>query len=257
MTKRTDPAVERNLDFIHRILYAKGYNMASFAKAVGISQQLAYHYFTVRDDMTLYNAQTLLGKLGIEIQPGFIAAERPEQEPQTDSVLTIKQTENYILQGEEILYQRTEAPRYIKEHIGKGKRLDFLAKELASLQIDEKGLCQKLELKRGMLIYIFEKDDIKISTLYGIAKKLGKKITWVIKNVQGEITELTPGELAEKKLRSIVGDDIDIIETIHTKGNKFRFRVSVKEGKAISTVPGVKIVSVGQGGNEVILETFI
>ena len=92
MTKRTDPAVERNLDFIHRILYAKGYNMASFAKAVGISQQLAYHYFTVRDDMTLYNAQTLLGKLGIEIQPGFITAERPEQEPQTDSVLTIKHT---------------------------------------------------------------------------------------------------------------------------------------------------------------------
>lgn len=256
MAKTNNPTTERTLDFLREIIKGKGMNMASFARATGISQQLVYHYLTVKDDMSLFTVQTLLRKIGIELDPELRKNKNTQQEKTTQEVVTVT-NKQYIIEGDPILIQeRASVPKYILNSIGTGKRLEFLAKELSQLKISEKELCTKLDIKRGMLIYVFEKDDLRISTLYNIAQKLNRTIIWKVKNINPEEAIISPEEIAQQKLTDLIGN-VNIIETIHTKGNKFRFRLVVDEGAKLQNQKSMKILSIGPQKNEALIELTI
>lgn len=250
MTKRLDPNVERNLDFLRDIIRAKGMTMASFADAAGISQQLAYHYFTAKDDISLYNAQKylerekILIRLEVDFGPASIAQKRHEAAPGKA---------NYTIQGDMPIRTVNPTPKYIHEMVGTDARLEFLARALDSMKCSEKELCDILEVKRGLLMYLFAKDDIKVSMLYKFSRQINRPVIWKVTNIAPGGASKSPEEAAAEKLMSLIGK-VDVLETIHTKGNRYRFRIRMRDDLDISKTRSVKILSVNAAAGEITVE---
>lgn len=251
MTRRIEPNEEKNLDFLRDILRAKGLSMASFARAAGISQQLVYHYFTAKDDISLYNVKKHLAAIGIRLDVDFGEVSVAQKKYESDSG-QIK----YTILGETPTRTNNLTPKYIREKVGTEARLEFLARALDSMKRSEKELCDILGVKRGLLMYLFENDDIKVSMLYKIAKQIGRPVLWKVTNVEPEAGAKTAEEAAAEKLMSLVGK-VDVLETIHTKGNRYRFRIKMRDDLDISKTRSVKILSVNAAKEELLLELVI
>lgn len=250
MTKRFESNEERNLDFIKEILKAKEMNMAEFAKAAGVSQQIVYHYLTLKDDMTLFTAQKLLQAININLCVSFeSAAEEEEPQPIT---LTKKK---YVIIGNAPAKKSAQTPKYIRDCIGSGKRMEFLARELAALQADEKTLCETFEIKRGALMYIFSNDNIYISVLYRFAEKLNKTIQWNITNTTEKTNALNYNQTVRKKVHDCLGN-VRIVNIRHIKTNHFRCIIETEE-KEITPQSSMKILSVNPNKHEVTLEVIL
>lgn len=251
MTKRFDPNEERNLDFLRQILRAKGLTMASFAHQANIKPQLVYHYFTVKDDISLYNVKKHLAAIGIRLDVDFGDVSVAQKQYETNPA-QIK----YAILGETPIRTENLTPKYIREKVGTEARLEFLARALDSLKRSEKELCDLLDVKRGLLMYLFENDDIKVSMLYKMAKRINRPVLWRVTNVEPEAGAKTAEEAAVEKLASLVGK-VEILETIHTKGNRYRFRIRMKDDLDISKKRSVKILSVNAAAGEITVELTV
>lgn len=251
MTRRIENGKERNLDFLREIITAKGMTMASFARAAGISQQLVYHYFTAKDDISLYNAQKHLSVIGIKLEVDFGKPYLADIRLDTE-----KQKNKYTILGDTPIRTNNLTPKYVRDSIKPEKRLCFLAKALDSLKLSEKELCDVLGVKRGLLMYMFENDDIKVSLLYKFAKRINRHIMWKVTNISPDENKTTPEQDATNKLISLVGP-LDIIETTHTKGNRYRFRIKMKDDLDITKTKSVKILSVNAANQELLLEIIM
>ena len=251
MTRRIEPGEEKNLDFLREILQAKGMTMASFARAAGISQQLVYHYFTAKDDISLYNVKKHLAAIGIRLDVDFGEISVAQKKYESDSG-RIK----YTILGDAPVRTNNLTPKYIRDKVGTEARLEFLARALDSLKRSEKELCDLLDVKRGLLMYLFDNDDIKVSMLYKMAKRINRPVMWKVTNIEPEAGTKTAEEAAAEKLTSLIGE-VEILETIHTKGNRYRFRIRMRNDLDISKTRSVKILSVNAAKEELLLELVI
>ena len=225
-------------------------NMAEFAEAAGISQQLLYHYFTVKDDMSLYTAKNLLKKTGMELIPGIES--KTGESAETFEI----HSEDFSIEGDLPIKKKSRTPKYIKESAAGDKRLSFLAREIEKTGKSEAELCERLGVKRGLLMYVFEGDDIRISMLYSFARALGKKVVWRIKNSPNDTIALSPEQHAEEKVKELLGP-VDIVKITHTKGNRFRITVSLLGEVEVNKKKGLKVHSVNPLENTITIDLAI
>ena len=212
---------KRTMAFLWKIIAMLGYNQASFARAVGRSQQLIYSYLVTADDCLLSTVQDMLLKLGFYLTPAFIGRQDKKQtDPTGDSILA--EGPGYCIVGSLPRRQKGHAPSYILDYPSEGGRLSFLATVLVDLDLNERELCELLGLSRGQLQYIFKNNDIKISQINHIAQVQGKRVEWQVSSVVCK----APNRMEQAKdILGKVFENIVHIDETHSRGNSYVYHI--------------------------------
>lgn len=185
--KLENTTADRRLSFLTDTIYSYGYNKSKIAKLLGESQQYLAWHFSVKDDCRLSQAEQILAVMGLELKVELkkdnVAHVPVRQFNKVEGQNTgvkftiINQTSKQITQ------HNTTMPDYVN-NCPPEARMYFLAQYLPNVKIPITALCNQCEIDMSSLRYIFQKDDIKISQIFQIAKGTGGEIRWKISDKQ-------------------------------------------------------------------------
>lgn len=170
---------ERRLAFLVDIYTSLGYTQQSFAEACGISAQLLNWYVSVTDDCPLSRLEAMMGKVGLAITVRLDAVHLGKIQ-RTFS----RNGSKYRIEGS---FEGVKAKSLLPEYItscGPERRLHFLRTFIEESNMTVPVFCKKCEMDMTVLRYYFNRDDMKLSILYGIAEHTGAELVWTVNPLQ-------------------------------------------------------------------------
>ena len=166
---------ERRLAFLVDIYTSLGYTQQSFAEACGISAQLLNWYISVTDDCPLSRLETMMGKVGLSISVRL----DPAQVGKIQRTFS-RNGSKYRIEGSfEGVTAKSLLPEYITT-CGPERRLHFLRTFIEDSNMTVPVFCKRCEMDMTVLRYYFNRDDMKLSILYGIAEHTGAELVWTV-----------------------------------------------------------------------------
>jgi len=172
----------RRLSFLTNIITATGHNKNDIAKAIGTTQQAMSYYFSVKDDCRLSMAKTILDVIGltldVEIRKGgtkkILELAKKIEGTNSKVKFTIETPVEYKAR-----WVNPQMPDYVN-NCTPDKNLYFLALYLPTCGMPITNLMKKCGIQMASLSYMFNKDDMKISQIFKIAKATGGEIVWKV-----------------------------------------------------------------------------
>lgn len=177
----------RRLSFLANIFKATGHNYSDIAKLCNTTQQSMSWIFSVMDDCRLSQAEQFLRVIGLDLKVELTNKNKQNKEfSLEDKKEGVNSGVHYTIQGDinEILkWTNPKMPDYINE-CSKDKRMYFLAKYIPNVGMNITELTERFGIEMTSLRYIFQKDDIKISKIFDIARATDAEITWKVNRIK-------------------------------------------------------------------------
>lgn len=169
--KRIGQNPNRNLAFFTQIISELGYTMASFARAIGTSQQNIYH-FMLLDDITLSELQDWFVRLGLLITATFEGA----------SPLPIKSDVTSIVWGMDVrpVVGNTSMDAQVRLLAASSSRIAFVAQLIVDTKIGVHAFIKRLGVPRTTFFSWLERGDVRISALNKMAEMTGTHLVWTV-----------------------------------------------------------------------------
>ena len=174
--KRIGQNPNRNLAFFTQIISELGYTMASFARAIGTSQQNIYH-FMLHDDITLSELQDWFIRLGLLITATFDGA----------SPLPIKSDVPNIVWGTDVrpVVGKTSMDAQVRLLAASSSRIAFVAKLIVDTNLGVQAFYTRLGVPRTTFLAWIDRGDVRISALNRMAEMTGTHLVWTVEKARG------------------------------------------------------------------------
>lgn len=160
---------DRRLYFMDFVFKSKGMSLTEVAAKASLSPQ-SLSWIMISDDTKLQNVHMIFRSLGLTIEPEIV----PHVQYAVPGPVLV--TESY-----ELVFV-PEMPRLIdpvlEMSIEKNGVLAFLARFLRDNWISVERLSDDCSIHVSSLKYMFDVDNIRISKLYCIADRYGRRIRW-------------------------------------------------------------------------------
>ena len=171
--KRTGEEPNANLAFLNNIIRSLGFTWASFARAIGISQQLM-HYFLLMDDILLSEVQDWLSRLGIKLNVHFDGGKPLPVKP-TSSALNIVWRAGILP-----VKKKSTMDYQVARLADSGSRIGFVAKLISESGLSVHEFYARLGVPRTTFGNWLERDDIRVSILYRMAEMTYTRLVWTL-----------------------------------------------------------------------------
>ena len=173
--KHTGKNPNKNLAFFTQIIHDLGYSMASFARAIGTSQQNIYH-FLINDDITLSELQEWFTRLGLKITATFEGI-KP---------LPIESDVPTIIWGPDVLPvgKKTNLDAQVRLLASSSSRIAFVAQLIIDSKHGVHAFYTRLRVPRTTFMSWLDRGDVRISALYRMAEITSTKLVWRIDSIQ-------------------------------------------------------------------------
>ena len=161
----------KNLAFLTQIIHDLGYSMASFARAIGTSQQNIYH-FLINDDITLSELQEWFTRLGLKITATFEGI-KP---------LPIESDVPNIIWGPDVLPvgNKTNLDAQVRLLASSSSRIAFVAQLIIESKHGAHAFYTRLGVPRTTFLAWIDRGDVRISALNKMAEMTGTHLVWTV-----------------------------------------------------------------------------
>lgn len=166
--KRNGNKASRRMYFLEHIIKSQSLTWEKVAEKCGVSQQ-SISWMMVSDDAKLTRVKDILKALDISITLEYVWSKNAEPESENE--------QRFEIQGLLCINNAAIDP-IVNEALDENKNLYFLARFLADSHISVLDFSKKAGIPKQYLKRYFEKDDIRISTIYEIAEACDLKIRW-------------------------------------------------------------------------------
>lgn len=163
---------DKNMNFLVKILKELNINYTDLARAAGVTPQLVA-YWIDHDDIKLSRLISALKALNIKIECHFQKIQESNTIELSDNI--------YDLQMYNVHRYKKELPGtgfVIENAIASNARLKFLAELVKEMNLSLIEFSEEVDRKYQSMHHCFKVDDIKISIIYDIARKTGRRVRW-------------------------------------------------------------------------------
>lgn len=166
----------RRLYFLEHIIKSQKLTWEKVAKKCGVSQQ-SISWMIISDDTKLSRIKEIMKALGSSISIEY-AQKKVELERENGQRVEVR--------GNLYLHEYIEP--IVEDALDKNKNLYFLARFLADEHISVLDFSKKIGKPKQYIKRYFEKDDMRISTIYEIAEVYDLKIIWNLDKLESDST---------------------------------------------------------------------
>lgn len=170
---------ERNLYFLEQIIQSLGLTWREFGEAAGFSQQLTTWWKTV-DDIKLSNLEQCFKAFNMTIEPEFVSLKAENEKIN----LHINSETFEVIGNIPKMGQALEQKDFIEDCFQNKKRLFFLAKFIKETGLPIRQFCLRMEMDQMSMKHYFITDEIKVKTIYRIAKAYDQKVLWKLNEIK-------------------------------------------------------------------------
>lgn len=163
---------DKNMNFLVKILKELNINYTDLARAAGVTPQLVA-YWIDHDDIKLSRLISAMKALNIKIECHFQKIQESNTIELSDNI--------YDLQMYNVHRYKKELPGtgfVIENAIASNARLKFLAELVKEMNLSLIDFSEEVDRKYQSMHHCFKVDDIKISIIYDIARKTGRRVRW-------------------------------------------------------------------------------
>lgn len=163
---------DKNMNFLVKILKELNINYTDLARAAGVTPQLVA-YWIDHDDIKLSRLISAMKALNIKIECHFQKIQESNTIELSDNI--------YDLQMYNVHRYKKELPGtgfVIENAIASNARLKFLAELVKEMNLSLIEFSEEVDRKYQSMHHCFKVDDIKISIIYDIARKTGRRVKW-------------------------------------------------------------------------------
>lgn len=167
----------RRLYFLEHIIKSQKLTWEKVAKKCGVSQQ-SISWMIISDDAKLSRIKDIMKALDSLISLEYVQDKKVEIESENGPRVEIR--------GQLYLHETIEP--IVEEALDEDKNLYFLARFLTDKHISLLDLSKKTGIPKQYIKRYFEKDDMRISTIYEIAEIYDLKIIWNLDELESDST---------------------------------------------------------------------
>lgn len=166
----------KNLAFLTQIIHDLGYSMASFARAIGTTQQNIYH-FMLNDDITLSELQDWFIRLGLLISANFEGIKPLPIESDVPSIIWGLDVRPVI--------GKTNMDSRVRLLAASSSRIAFVAKLIVETNLGVQTFYTRLGVPRTTFLAWIDRGDVRISALNRMAEMTGTHLVWTVDKARG------------------------------------------------------------------------
>lgn len=170
----------KNMLFFLQILKSLRYSYVDVAKKAGITPQLVA-YWVDHDDIKLSRLIKTMEALGMEINCSFEPQELPQEQEVKEEGFEVE------IQGIKDLKKELPGTGFVIENaLAQNGNMKFLAELIKEMRITLVEFSELVGRKYQTMHHYFRVDDIKVSIINDIGRKLNRKVYWRVKPLKKE-----------------------------------------------------------------------
>ena len=183
---------DKRMAIFDYILKMKGMKWADVVRTGVVSQQ-RISYYRVNDDIYLETIQKIMETIGISVVPEFTKTGKETENSaitKENGRITTETPEpqyRFVVKGDFFKNETQKKPgekdnmkKLINERASTECRTGFIARLIKSSGMGSTEFWQKTGLTQFSLYKLLLTDNVRISTIYQIAEKMGTQVEWTI-----------------------------------------------------------------------------
>lgn len=187
--RKTGKYRERKMYFLIKAMEELKISASALAQKAGISYQALYYKLVV-DDIFLAKANELMSAMGLQFKIE-LKSETKINETAGDTTINMEHSITVINFNLPDIIERgreSRISRLLHRRMEKGGLTAFIVEFMNRRRIGFAEMCKACKFDYNSTMYCLDKDDIKLSMIYQIARTYKAQVSWDIKQESAENT---------------------------------------------------------------------